>query len=170
MAGVRRRLATPRSWPRNSLVAALFVGLIAAVSSSYSKHQQLVAMLRPTTEARVLHLDSANVRSGGRPAMPSNAQQVTLVLHPEEIRDFSAFRADLIDAQGQRRWQGEVQRGACEIASADAAYSFCIGLRRGFLPVGEYRVDLWGRDDEAWEKIDTFPLVSREQHPSQGSG
>ena len=164
-AAVWRTLAGARKTSRWPAVAALAASLLfATVGFAWWSGQRrtiqgletrIAGLSRPQVNAVILDLIPSTVqRSAGSAepvtVLPADAG-ITLALHLDDSVDYPDFELAISDADGNELWRG---RGF-EPSEVD---SFYLALPAGYLPAGEYQLQLSGLDKEQKVLLQTYPI------------
>lgn len=104
---------------------------------------------------RDLYLSDAprSVAGTGFNEVPAEAG-LTLILNSSEPRSFPEYLLAVEDASGTEIWR----RQGIERSPFD---TFTVALPGRFLPPGDYRLRLYGREGAGWTPIEEFPLRVR---------
>lgn len=130
----------PAWWLATAASVTLAVGLGGFVAGRASREPV------PNAEINVAIAELRPVEEGGARAavsavdLPEGAEGVVLILGLDDTGELPGYEAEIVDAQGGRVWSRD---GLLPTPLG----TFQLSFRRGVLEPGEYRIDLFGRED-----------------------
>ena len=95
-----------------------------------------------------------DVTGTGFNEIPAGDGLVTLILNSSEPRSFPGYQLAVEDSAGTEIWRRE----GLERSPFD---TFTVAVPGRFLPAGDYRLRLYGREGDSWTPIEEFPLRVR---------
>lgn len=153
-----RRRGAPRLVSRRlvyGLAASLAAATVVLSAWVVDLRHQVAGLTQPQVNAvvRDLYLADAprDAGGGGFNEVPAGAGLLTLILNSAETRTFPAYRLVIEDGAGAEIWRGQ----GVEKSSFD---TFTLVLPGRFLPAGDYRIRLFGREGDGWTPIEEYPL------------
>jgi len=96
-------------------------------------------------------VEEGGTRSASEVELPDVSEELVLVLGPPDAREFPDYEADVLDAEGARRWSRQGLRPT-------SLGTFHLAFRRDALPPGIYRIRLFGREGERKTPLATYDL------------
>jgi len=96
-------------------------------------------------------VEEGGTRSASEVELSDVSEELVLVLGPPDAREFPDYEAEVLDAEGARRWS----RQGLQPTSLG---TFHLAFRRDALPPGTYRIHLFGREGERQTPLATYEL------------
>lgn len=138
-----------------AVLLALGIGFLAGRASLPDPPEGAVNV----TIAELAPVEEGGVRAVSETEISEDSEELVLVLGAPAGRDFPDYEAEILDADGARRWS---RRGLRPMPLG----TFQLAFRRDALPAGTYRIHLYGREGDRRTPLAIYDLRLVEEEGS----